>query len=407
MDEQKFTAAQRSCAANLAGGAVESVRFSEEKRTTVRVYEGGKIGVAGRIGAGDDAVLEQNAREALAQGIPYPPAMCGGERGAVDLRKDILSEQQFLPAVKRLVGRLQERFPRFIFGNKIYLHDVAYRYQDSAGTDLFFADNGAELALTIKEASSANITDLYYEARRGYYDEDAVIADIGKLLDVYGNVLPMPQEELPVIVDADVVSFLLSHFFAEMYQSGAGLLSGRMGQQIFGGEVDILLDRTPGKAPFVRFFDDEGVTLPEDKFYFVKEGRMCGLATYRRTAAAFGLPLSGCGRAEFDGVPACMYFNGITVDTHGKKLSEAYNGRAIYIALASGGDMTQEGRIALPVQLAYLYEGGKLVGRLPEFGISGSIFDLYGKDLIAIAENDIFGYMQQDVIVSRFTIDKK
>ena len=407
MDKQKIVTGERSCAATLAGGTVESVRFQEEERTSVRVYEGGKIGVAGRIGGGDDAALEQSAREALAYGIPYPSALCGGEVRSADTRTEILSEIDFLPAVKKLAARLKERFPSFIFSNKISMEEGKVRYTDSAGTDLFYAGNAFIVSLTVKEAASANIMDLAYGAVRGYYDEDAIVSDLSKLLDVYGNVLALPEEELPVIIDANIVQYLLGHFMAETYQSGAGLLSGKMGQKIFGDEVDILLDRMPGKEPLARFFDDEGVTLPGDKFYFVKEGRLCGLAAYRRTAAEFSLPLSGCGCAPFDGAPMCGNFSGLEVDAHGKKLSEAVKGRAIYISVVSGGDMTPDGKFATPVMCAYLYEDGKLAGRLPEFGISGNIFDLFGKNMLAIAENDLYGYTKETVLVSRFSIDKK
>ena len=93
------------------------------------------------------------------------------------------------------------------------------RYTDSAGTDLFYAGNAFVVSLTVKEAASANIMDLAYGAVRGYYDEDAIVSDLSKLLDVYGNVLALPEEELPVIIDANIVQYLLGHFMAETYQA--------------------------------------------------------------------------------------------------------------------------------------------------------------------------------------------
>jgi predicted Zn-dependent protease len=37
------------------------------------------------------------------------------------------------------------------------------------------------------------------------------------------------------------------------------------------------------------------------------------------------------------------------------------------------------------VQLAYLLEDGKLVGRLPEISVGGNFFDMLGKDYIGTA----------------------
>ena len=407
MNKQKIVNKSRSYAATLAAGEVSSLRIKEDEKTVIRVYDGGRIGVAGRIGEGDDKALEAQAREALAQNIPYPDGMGSGEKREVNLVKEIIPESAFPAVVKKLAARLKERFPDFIFSDKMLVEEIVSRYEDSGGTALSFAGNAVQIGFMIKAAGSANIMDLDYYASRNYYDEDAVVEDISKLLDVYSNKLSMPEEELPVIIDTGVLQYALSHMVAEMYSSGASLFSGKLGEKLFDGKVNILIDRTPGKNELVPFFDDEGVTLDDDKFYFVKDGTFCGLATYRRSAAMLNLPLSGCGYADFDSVPQSGNFRGIELCATGNNLSEVLSGKAIYIAVTSGGDMTPDGKFATPVMLAYLYEDGKLVGTLPEFGISASIFDFLGKDLIAVAKNDLFGYKDEDVIVAKFTIDKK
>ncbi len=407
MNKQKITSTTRSLAATLTANAVSSLRVKEDKKTVVRVYDGGNIGVAGRIGDGDDGALEAQAVAALAQNIPYPCAMGAGDVRDVDLRSDIIAESEFLNVAKHFVARLKERFPDFIFSNKFNLEEMSVKYEDSAGTSLSYADASVQLSLTIKSAGSANIMDLTYFSDSRRFDEDGAVADMAKLLDAYSNELPMPETKLPVIIETSIIQHALSHIVAEMYVSNASMLSGKLGQKLFDEKVDILIDRTPGKNERVAFFDTEGVTLPEDKFYFVKEGVFCGLATYRRSAGMFSLPLSGCGYADFDDVPQCGDFRGIELSSHGQKLSEVLSGKAIYISVASGGDMTPDGKFATPIMLAYLYEDGKLLGRLPGFGISANIFDFLGKDLIAVAKNDIFTYADENVIVAYFDIDKQ
>lgn len=406
MDKQKLTDITRSYAATLAANEVSSLRIKEDKRTVIRVYEGGNIGIAGRIGDGDDITLEKQATEVLTQNIPYVNAMTSSEVRDVDLRTDIIAESDFLNVAKHFAARLKERFPNFMFSNKFILEEMSSHYEDSSGTNLSYADRAVRLGLTIKTAESANIMDLSYAALVRSFDENEIISDMAKLLDVYSNVLPMPEEKLPIIIDTSIIAYALSHVIAEMYESGASLFAGKLGEKLFSDKVDILIDRTPGKDKMSPFFDMEGVTLPDDKFYFVKEGVFSNLATYRRSAAAFNRPLSGCGYADFDDVPQCGYFKGIELATHGQKLSDVFSGRAIYIAVTSGGDMTPDGKVATPVMLAYLYEDGKLVGRLSEFGISANIFDFLGKDLIVVAKNDMFSYMDEDVIVAYFNVDK-
>ena len=58
------------------------------------------------------------------------------------------------------------------------------------------------------------------------------------------------------------------------------------------------------------------------------------------------------------------------------------------MVLASGGDTTPDGHFATPVQMSYLMEGGKLVGRLPELNIGGNFFDLLGKDFLGAVHNE-------------------
>ncbi len=69
--------------------------------------------------------------------------------------------------------------------------------------------------------------------------------------------------------------------------------------------------------------------------------------------------------------------------------------------IASGGDMTPEGHCATPVQMAYLVENGKLVGRLPELNISGNFFELLGKDYLGT----VHGTPQLKSMLSAVTMD--
>ena len=62
-------------------------------------------------------------------------------------------------------------------------------------------------------------------------------------------------------------------------------------------------------------------------------------------------------------------------------------GKSVYVIIASGGDVTPEGRYASPVQMAYLMEDGKLAGRLPNLNISGEFFDIFGKDYVGSVHN--------------------
>ena len=97
----------------------------------------------------------------------------------------------------------------------------------------------------------------------------------------------------------------------------------------------------------------------------------------------------------------------MTVANTHANLSDIVKGKAVYVAVTSGGDMTPDGTLGLPVMLAYLYEDGKLLGTLPEFSLSGSLFDVFGKDYLGAAENDIFSFANKEkVLVTKFKFNR-
>lgn len=403
MEQEKITYKETSYSVSISGGRVDSLRVTEDKKTVIRVYGDGKIGVAGRIGDCDEKELLAEAKAKLAQGIAYPCNLTENGNRAVDKRKEIIPAKDYVKTLKKLVARLNKCYPDFVFSNKINMGDEEVVYENSKNTRYSFKGNEIGGALVIKDKASANIMDLSYGFVKNYYDEDKIVSDIGKLLTVYHNRVEMPEGELPVIISGmEVMQYMAQHLIAELYVSGSSLLSGKLGQKIFNDKVSVLTDRG-SKDRAISFFDAEGTTNPDDKFYFVKDGEFCGVATYKRSAANFNLPLSGGGYAPFDEVPQASFTGFKMQDTD--KLKNLVKGKAIYVFITSGGDMTPDGNVGLPVQLAYLYDNGKLVGRLPEFGINGNIFDILGKDFIGVARDDTFDVADDNVLVAKFSVN--
>ena len=91
---------------------------------------------------------------------------------------------------------------------------------------------------------------------------------------------------------------------------------------------------------------------------------------------------------------------GLFVQSTAANLSELLGDKkAIYVAITSGGDITTEGTLGLPVMLAFLVENGKMVGRVSEFNASGNILDILGKDFVGVSKQDIFAASENEVMV--------
>lgn len=403
MEHEKLTYKDTSYSVSVSGGKVDSLRVNENLKTVIRVYEDGKIGIAGRIGEGDDKALFEEAKAKLSQNIAYPCALTENGRREVDRLKEIIPAKDYVKTIKKLIARLNKCYPDFVFSNKINMGDEEIVYENSKNTKYVYKGSEIGGALVIKDKASANIMDLSYGFVKNCYDEDKIVRDIGKLLNVYHKKVDMPVGEVPVIINTmEVLQHGAQHLVAELYVSGSSLLSGKMGQKIFNDKVNILTDRG-NEERSLAFFDAEGAVNEDDKFYFVKDGVFSGVATYKRSAANFNLPLSGGGYAPFDEVPQTS-FQGFKIQET-DSLKNLVKGKAIYVFITSGGDMTPDGTVGLPVQLAYLYDNGKLVGRLPEFGIQGNLYDFLGKDFIGVARDETFEFGDDSVLVAKFKIN--
>lgn len=402
MKTEKLINKTASYGLNVSGGKVNSLRVNEDMKTVIRVYSDGKIGVAGRIGEGDDGELLKDAQSGLSQNIAYPCNLDGDKKRSVNRVKHPVPAGEFVKTMKKLLARLNAEYPDFIFSNKINMEEFYCAYENSENTSYSYSSDYLAIVLVIQHKQSSNIMDLAYDAVQDCYDEDKVVSDIGKLLSVFKKHVVL-DANLPVIIGKEVIYYALNHLVAELYVSGASLFKDKLGSKVFDERVNIFTYRGEDSKQCIPFFDSEGVTVEGDKFHFVKDGVLCGLATYKRSAANFNLPLSGGGYAEFDGVPSASIM-GVEVGKTSDSLKELVKGKAIYVYQTSGGDMTPDGTLGIPVQVAYLYEDGKLIGRLPEFTMNANIFDLLGKDFIGAAANDAFGYREETVVVGKFKI---
>jgi PmbA protein len=159
-----------------------------------------------------------------------------------------------------------------------------------------------------------------------------------------------------------------------------------------------------GNEKNVCFFDGEGV-VSKKPFNLVKNGVLTGLLTYKRSASNYSLPLMGSAEGEYDEVPS-VTFNGWRAENTAETLGKLVKDRAIYVCMTSGGDMTPSGEVGLPVMLAYLYEGGKLVGKLPEFSLSGNLYDILGKNFVGITQEGLFEHDNTQLLVTHFQLNR-
>ena len=86
-----------------------------------------------------------------------------------------------------------------------------------------------------------------------------------------------------------------------------------------------------------------------------------------------------------------------------KKLDELIGNEPVILCVfASGGDCTNEGDFATPVQMSFLYQNGKYLGRLPEYTLRAIIYDIFGDNYVGYSEDKPF--FGQHALVTRMKV---
>lgn len=389
---------------NIVGGKINSVRFNEETRNTVRLYDDGKIAVVGKLGDADfKEMYDEACKKIDGEGIPY--AYLPSKKTVKSIaRRKAYSSDKLLKAGKSLMAKAAKECPGFLIGGKMEYAEYSGQYVNSEGSNLSYEGSAVSVGLQLKDKASSNIMDAFYGATFPLYGKtaaDAVVTDLKMLHDAFfTEKKPLKNGKYNIIVDSgDLFNLLASSFIAENYVAGGSVLSGKLGQKVFNENLSVYVDRNPSTNYGCAFYDGEGTVMPDYRTPLILNGVMKNVLANKNTAKLYDLPQGGVSGSAYDGVPSIAVTGLYTKpsDITLKELTE--DEPAIYIAVSSGGDMTNDGVIGLPVMLAFLVENGKIIGRVSEFNATGNIFDILGKDFVAVTKDNLFIAEKSGMIV--------
>ncbi|OGS14580.1 MAG: hypothetical protein A2234_10435 [Elusimicrobia bacterium RIFOXYA2_FULL_58_8] len=389
MINETYTLIKDEVSVKVSASAPESLRAKRIKRTGVRVYRDGCIGISGYMGEEGGPEARKRAEAALAYKISYPGQPSANMKRAVKFGGKPFTPQALDAEVAAILAALRRDFPQFVFSSpfiKTGTHTEAL--SNSAGLDLLSAITLHEFVFIYKLASSSSIMDGWFSYAGPGYDRAAFLAYGAEVLGAHLRTVPLPAEgRLPVFFD-DSEQLVKQIFMRELggmtFGSGGSLFSGKTGQKLFNEGFTLYNSREQDHMPF---FDAEGVC--GEGFNYVENGVLRAPFADKKTAAKFGFTPSGGATAEYDGTP-CTSSGVMRIKSQTRTIKEMQGGEpAIFVAMASGGDFTSEGGFGTPAQVAFLLKDGKLVGRLPELQLSSTVYDMYGKDFLGVSSDKI------------------
>lgn len=385
---EKYQSLIKETALAIVENKINSVRKKEILRTGCRLYDGKYMGVAGTLGEATEEIWKA-AEDNLKLEIPYPFEPTKNLIKTVDYREQDTTDEELIETAQELLDYLTKKHPQFSYGGKISMYDCEYRLTNDSGLELVSKDKSMSSFIDVKELASVNIIDAFvgYDDRTFKKERFYELSD--NILSAYLNKLEMPKEDVYVVLFPGVMLRKLGQDLSgEMLGRKTSLLSDKMGTQAFSEKLTVYKDSTGEEYYHHSFFDMEGTYNEGGKLTLVDKGIPVMAYTDKKTAAEFDMSLTGNAGGAYDDIPllgGCLLY----AEHSGKTLKELLGGKlGMIVQFSSGGDFTSAGDFASPVQLSFLTDGEKLLGRLPECNISGNIFDILGKDFIGISKDN-------------------
>lgn len=382
----------KETAAKIQNTKIDAIRMKDIVKKGVRVYDNGCIGIAGGLGDVSEEELTAKAVENLAIEIPYAFDLEAPHAEKRLLNPNPLPAKVMFEHAEGILKVLKDEFPMFDFSEKISTAEFEVQYTSSEGTDLLYQDAYFELGLVLKEKASANLFDGFIGYKGRQFDQDQFLAFNRSFLEAYNTKVDLPAEgKMPVFFAEfhELNRFLSMMVNGEKYANGASLFSGKLGETLFNDKLNVVYNLNSETA-FRAFFDQEGARLPNDELPLIQKGQLLNVYADKRTAKNFDLPHTAAASGEYDGVPS-LAITPLHFHTDSKDIKTALAGRpALFVLVAAGGDFTPDGGYASPVQVGFLFDGEKIIGKVPECQIRGHLNQLLGSDYIGTFDNPFY-----------------
>lgn len=385
--------------ARLRGGAIDSTRSREITRGSVRLYENGKIGIAGALGEFDEEGLTQEAKKRLDMGVVYTASPTADKHEEREYIETDMDAYDFLWEVEEMLGEQNRRFPDCSF-----VHDIRYisesrHLRNTVGLDLYHKARYFEFYLTLKRKDSENVKDGTLSFRLPSFDKRAALDALRMLCDGLGQKPCAPEGRIPVLFffnDPLYNKTLWETLNGISYGSGSSLYAGRMGEKVFADGLTLYQSRNRKDQFFNAFFDMEGTTNPEDRCLLIESGVFRMPFTDKMTATRFFLPLTGAAQAEYDSVPSMDYPH-LAYQPSEHSLSELLSqsqrensGRALIALQPTGGDFSSDGHFSLRLQTGLWYDETGCDAPVHNISLTTEIHKMLGDDWIGVPRQPLF-----------------
>ena len=409
MIKEKYTINNEETSLNLVQTQIESVRKKNITKTGFRLYKDKKIGVSGAIGQYDEKEQWEKAEKALSLNIDYPYEVSASLEKSVQKPCDFSDGIVFTEEMEELLQELRQRHPQFIFSNKLKLLTDDVILENDNGLKLHSRISKIEASVLIKDKSSSDLMDAFMGMEGTKWDREEFLrltnmtcTGLEKDVDIENGI----HKVVMIPFGCDFMGKMYSELHGLKYGTGGSLFSGKIGEKLFSDDFTLYQSLSPEDGILEPFFDAEGTVNKNFRYPLIEQGILKSPYTDKKYADQFNLVLTGAAGGSYDSVPS-LSPHPLVIKNSEKTMKELLDGeKAIIVLFASGGDFTPEGRYATPVQTSFLFDGEKMLGRLPQLNITSHIYDMFGKNFIGVAKDSFTSLFPMHLPVMNMKVEK-
>jgi len=383
-----FEETSEAVAVDFEDNRLKEITTVQVRGIGLRVIHEGRLGFASTTDLRDPARLVEMAGASAEFGdearFEFPAQPCGPD--APETWDEAVPQ---VPA-ERLVEMGREGLEMSLKASDAYLYGSGVsrftgtrRILNTAGLDVEQRATGMSASVGIQEITDAGFLQVYeYKGWGRAFDSlaDLARATLDKMRQA-SAVVPARLEAMPMIFTPKALGNLLSPLAValngKLVHKGSSVLRGRLGEQVLDPRITIIDDPTVPFAPGTRAVDDEG--LPARRRHLFEQGVLRSYRTDLQTAALLGVEPGGNASRGYGSRPAPAASN-VTVAAGPTPLDEMIaglqHGAIIDQTLGSGQSNVLAGEFSVNLDLGFLVENGRVVGRLKDCMVAGNVYEV-------------------------------
>ncbi|MBO4653644.1 MAG: hypothetical protein J5649_10055 [Lachnospiraceae bacterium] len=373
--------------------------------SSYRVYDGEKVGICYSIGeiSDEEGFARAQADPERARPYPFTPET-GGERKR-DKSESTVTDRELMDVAGEYMQYIIEKYPQFTFSGNFTTERCRYALTSDLGTDFEEADACFGAGIMFKHKDSRDIIDGSFGFNMRTLDDGEVFRTMADLyLGQYETPAEVPEEILLCIQYYSLTGTISDELNAETLALGTSHLTGKVGEQVFSEDFTLEHDVTDKEAWFGRFWDGEGCVIEGDKLVLIENGVIKTGFSDKRVAKKYGVPHTKSAGHNYSDLPYPGGLN-LRIRRSDKTIRELMAGRPAIIPLnCTGSPMDNKGNMSMIINTSLLWDGERVVGRLPEFRVNMNFFDVLGKDYIGVGSDDSPFYHDKVILLKGYRV---